>query len=517
MGYRTIRCADEAEWLEARMPYANASSFAAIRNHSPWQSALDYWREKKGLKAHEQMNASMARGKEREAAIREEFARENPWYSVGYHQYDIYVSDRPGYGMMSCTLDGELEVCTDAVSMLRGEKGILEIKSVGILSRRDIWEKPPVYYMDQIFGQLAIRDDCSFAVLMAEFHYEGSPEFQGDIPEYTTRKWIIYRSQYAAEIQGVADDVALWWRAYMEEDRMPPAVIQGGTDESRDLVVITADAVIGSFEENFELVRKQIEEMVAPYEGYEVTDENLKDAKEVHAELSKMEKEIDQKRIAVKKKYMEPCAAFEARANELKALITEKRKPIKAQIDGFEDRRIEERKKLIADTFRKAADEKLSEEQRTFFLDHCHGDRKTDPAWLNKGTSAKKLSEEIGKAVDRFLSDISFIEALADGSETRRASYLTAYSRDMDIEDVMQSKKVLDYQEKMREAAEAEKVEAPAEVRTPPAGEPDARFIEVDDMIAYRFVVSHRDAKEWLALISYMREHGFTIIESTRI
>lgn len=521
MGYWTIECHNEKEWLDARMPYANASSFAAIRNHSPWQTALGYWREKHGLIAHQAENASMLRGKERESEIRRWFAEENPWYTVQYHQYDIYVSARQGYGMLSCTLDGELEVNTDATAMQKGEKGILEIKSVGIRSANDIWDRIPQYYLDQVLGQLFIRDDCSFAVLVAEFHYEGSAELQGSIPEFSRKRFMIYRSKLTAEIQSVADDVALWWRAYMEEDRMPPAVVQGGTEESHDLVVITADAVIGSFEENFASVRKQIEDMVAPYEGYEVTEENLKNAKALHAELSKMEKEIDQKRIAVKKKYMEPCDAFEKKANELKALITEKRTPIKSQIDGFEEKRVEARKKLIADIYMKVADEKLDEKQKSFFFDHCHGYQKADPSWLNKSSSEKKIAEEIGKALDSFLSDIALIETLADGSELRDASYFTAYSRNMSIEDVMQSKKVLDYQEEARKKEEAEKAEAkalaPAPEPAPIAEEKPEIKEEKHEGITYRFVATHSDAKEWLALIKYMKDHGFTVVESVRI
>ena len=511
MGYRTIECRSEEEWLEARKPLANASSFAAIRNHSPWQSALDYWREKHGLISHQAGNVSMARGKEREPVIRAWFAEENPWYRVTYHQYDIYVSDRPCYGMMSCTLDGELEVCTDAVSMLRGEKGILEIKSVGILSRRDIWEKPPVYYMDQIYGQLFIRDDCSFAVLVAEFHYEGSEEFQGDIPEYSRKRWIIYRSQSAAEIQGVADDVALWWRAYMEEDRMPPAVIQGGTGESHDLVVITADAVIGSFEENFEAVKKQIEDMVAPYEGYEVTEGNLKDAKALHAELSKMEKEIDQKRIAVKKKYMEPCDAFEVKANELKALITEKRTPIKSQIDGFEERRVEEKKALIEGLWHDAAVRKLNDDMAGIFLGSAFCS--CEKGWLNKGTTKKEISAAMEERVDEFMRGMDAIDIASGGNESLASVMGAEFLRTAKLDSAIAAKERYEASVAMASRKAAEAPKAPA-----PAPEPDAEPIPLDgDSIAYRFVASHRDAKEWLALIGYMKEHGFTIIESTRI
>ena len=370
--------------------------------------------------------------------------------------------------------------------------------------------------MAEPWTESIVRDDCSFAILVAEFHYEGSEEYQGDLPEYSSKKWVIYRSQVGDKIQALADDVALWWRAYMGEDKMPPAVVVGGTEESHDIVVISADATIGSFAENFEAVKRQIEEMVAPYEGFAVTTGNIRDAKDIHAELAKMEKIIDEKRIAAKKKYMEPVDAFEKKANELKALITAKRKPIKDQLDAFERERVEERKKVIASLFRKIADEKLTKEQSAFFFDTCHGDQKVDSSWLNKGTTEKKIAEDIAKAIGKFLGDIAMIESLADGSELRDASYCSAYSKNMSFEDVMEAKRYLDRREEQMREAEAKKAVTPAPAPEPAPAKKEVKKEESEE-ITYCFTLSHTDPKAWLGLIQYIKDHGFTVISRERI
>ena len=297
----------------------------------------------------------------------------------------------------------------------------------------------------------------------------------------------------------------------MEEDRMPPAVIQGGTEESRDLVVITADAVIGSFEENFEAVKKQIEDMVAPYEGYEVTEGNLKDAKALHAELSKMEKEIDQKRIAVKKKYMEPCDAFEAKANELKALITEKRTPIKSQIDGFEERRVEEKKALIEGLWHDAALRKLNDDMAGIFLGSAFCS--CEKSWLNKSSTKEKISAAMEERVDEFMRGMDAIDIASGGNEPLASVMGAEFLRTAKLDSAIAAKERYEASAAMSSRKAAEAPKAPE-----PAPEPDAEPIPLDgDSITYRFVASHRDVKEWLALIGYMKEHGFTVMKSERI
>ena len=107
----------------------------------------------------------------------------------------------------------------------------------------------------------------------------------------------------------------------------------------------------GSIETNIEGLKKHIAAGLEEYKHMVFTEETKKEAKATVANLRKLKKNVNDRKIEVKKRYMAPYEEFETQAKELISLIDEPIDYIDSQIKAFEQKRIEERKALITDTY----------------------------------------------------------------------------------------------------------------------------------------------------------------------
>lgn len=108
---------------------------------------------------------------------------------------------------------------------------------------------------------------------------------------------------------------------------------------------------------NFDEVEKELQELLASYKGLVFTEETEKEGKEVQKKLAKLSKDIDRRRIDIKKEVAEPIMAFEARCNKLTAMVDEVNAPIKQGLQVFETKRKEDK----ADQIRKYIALKIAE------------------------------------------------------------------------------------------------------------------------------------------------------------
>ncbi|PWE85060.1 DUF1351 domain-containing protein [Agathobacter rectalis] len=96
----------------------------------------------------------------------------------------------------------------------------------------------------------------------------------------------------------------------------------------------------GAISFNFEDIKEALAAELELYKNLVFTEETKTDAKKTVAELRKLKKQINDKRIEVKKLYMQPYTDFEAKVKELDKLINEPITFISEQIDAFEQKRI---------------------------------------------------------------------------------------------------------------------------------------------------------------------------------
>lgn len=144
-------------------------------------------------------------------------------------------------------------------------------------------------------------------------------------------------------------------------------------------------------EANFDALEARVRAMVEDYEGavYDMSEDgNVRAAKRDRTYLNGIVKQIDERRKSVKREYLRPLEAFEARCKEISGIAKGASDAIKAQLDEAEDLRRGRARSILEEHYGEIAG--LLEPVVPYA--RVHEDR-----WLNKTTGeakAKQLLEE---------------------------------------------------------------------------------------------------------------------------
>ena len=169
----------------------------------------------------------------------------------------------------------------------------------------------------------------------------------------------------------------------------------------------------GTIDFNFEDLKEALTAELELYKNLVFTEDTKADAKKTVAELRKLKKQISDKRIEVKKLYMQPYTDFEAKVKELDKLINEPIAYISEQIDVFEQKRIEEKRELINKIYLELVSE------REDIAGYAELNRVYDSKWENASTSKKTIQEAIISYLDSVDNDIAAIKSMESEYETK--------------------------------------------------------------------------------------------------
>ena len=159
----------------------------------------------------------------------------------------------------------------------------------------------------------------------------------------------------------------------------------------------------GAIEANFEAIKARVAEIVAVFDGVVVTPEYLPQAKKDRAYLNGLSKSLNQKRLDMKKRYMEPVVAFESKVAEVDAPIREASAILDAQIKALEEQeKVEKRSYLVAHY----------EEYAGALVDIVPFERIEDPKWTNKTCDLKAAFGEIEAIVEKIAADDAALDGL---------------------------------------------------------------------------------------------------------
>ncbi len=268
----------------------------------------------------------------------------------------------------------------------------------------------------------------------------------------------------------------------------------------------------GTIDFNFEDLKDALTAELELYKNLVFTEDTKADAKKTVAELRKLKKQISDKRIEVKKLYMQPYTDFEAKVKELDKLINEPITYISEQIDAFEQKRIEEKIELINDIYLELVSE------REDIAGYAELNRVYDSKWENTSTSKKTIQEAITNYLDGVANDIAAIKSMESEYETKA---LMRYKETGVLSDALltirqwekQKEEILKAEEEKQEALKAEE-EKQAEAEADEildAPEPVEEFIEPteknDIMKMARYEVKV-DPFQQTQLECYMQECG---------
>ena len=258
----------------------------------------------------------------------------------------------------------------------------------------------------------------------------------------------------------------------------------------------------GTIDFNFEDLKDALTAELELYKNLVFTEDTKADAKKTVAELRKLKKQISDKRIEVKKLYMQPYTDFEAKVKELDKLINEPITFISEQIDAFEQKRIEEKRELINEIYLELVSE------REDIAGYAELNRVYDSKWENASTSKKTIQEAIISYLDSVDNDIAAIESMESEYE---AKALMRYKETGVLSDALltirqwekQKEEILKAEEEKQAEAEADEIlDAP---------EPIEEFIdptEKNDIMKIARYEVKVDPFQQTQLECYMQECG---------
>ena len=149
---------------------------------------------------------------------------------------------------------------------------------------------------------------------------------------------------------------------------------------------------------NYDEIKNNLEVELKKYDVV-VTEETIKEGKELKATLNKVKKKVDDERKRIKKEYCQPLDVFEKQVKDLVAMLDTGYKKIDDQIKVFEENKKVERKKEIEEEYSTFEISKIVPLEKIF-----------NPKWLNASCSKKACTEELLDKISRIKNDMAMIK-----------------------------------------------------------------------------------------------------------
>jgi len=155
--------------------------------------------------------------------------------------------------------------------------------------------------------------------------------------------------------------------------------------------------VLPVIEFNYEEIKVELEKNLEQYKNVIVTSETLKDCSVIKKGLTKLKKQLSDRRISIKKEVSIPITIFETQIKELSKMIEDVELPIKKGLDFFEVERKEKRKAEVE----KLIDDLVSSNEFGILI----SDVEIKETYLNKSITMKKVKVLIQEDINR-LNDL---------------------------------------------------------------------------------------------------------------
>lgn len=169
---------------------------------------------------------------------------------------------------------------------------------------------------------------------------------------------------------------------------------------------LSISCAAGSIAANFDALDAKVDAILADYEGWEPSADSTEDVKQCKAQkkyLNALAKDIDERRKAVKREYLRPLDAFEARANAIRDKVKAVSNRLDAVAKEAEQAEKDAKENALKDHY---------EAYAGLLVDVVPYERIADPKWLNKSTSVKKAKDELEARVNQVARDWEALKGL---------------------------------------------------------------------------------------------------------
>lgn len=186
---------------------------------------------------------------------------------------------------------------------------------------------------------------------------------------------------------------------------------------------------------NFEKLKREALLLSEQIMGVEVTEDNVKTSKKMLAVVNNRIKEMEDRRISIKKEMLEPYTSFEKQVKEIVSIVKEADSVVRDQVKSLEEREREQKMEQIRDIFEKRI-------KHYDFTNLFRFDSFLTSKHLNKSTSMKTIETEMVQWLEKIDSDIQVIHTLPNSERV-----LTEY---LDTKDVAVAIRIVnEYEERM--------------------------------------------------------------------
>ena len=185
--------------------------------------------------------------------------------------------------------------------------------------------------------------------------------------------------------------------------------------------------------DNYDQIKAYLEKQLKSYENIVYLDENIKDARYDKRVLSKLKKELDEKRREIKKAYMAPYMELEERIKELIELIDKPLNVISEFLNSIDEREKEAKKEEIKKYY-----DSISGDLGGYAQEIFESEGFFEKGWLNKSVSVGVYQAEIKAKVESCIRDIDSIKK-ASGPNIN--ALMSVYLKTLDMEKVKEFKK----------------------------------------------------------------------------
>ena len=160
---------------------------------------------------------------------------------------------------------------------------------------------------------------------------------------------------------------------------------------------------------NFEELKKELIEKSEHYKTAVYTEETIAVAKQDRANLNKLVKAVNNEKIRVKNKILEPYMEFETQCKELMEIVKSATENIDIQIKEFEQKKKDEKLVEITNYF----SEKVEPYKDLINFDLIFNER-----WLNVTYELKQVQADIDHVIAKTKNDLMTIDSIVKNEET---------------------------------------------------------------------------------------------------
>lgn len=226
----------------------------------------------------------------------------------------------------------------------------------------------------------------------------------------------------------------------------------------------------------YQATKEQALALAANIRTVEVTEENVKESKKLLAAVNRGVKQLEDQRILVKKRLLEPYNIFEAQVKEIVAIVKEADDVVRQQVKHLEEAERIEKHGILEELFNKRIIHYTF--RNLFNFQHF-----VKPKHLNKSASVESVEKEMVEFLERIAKDFNAIGKMPDAD-----AILVAYQDHLDLAAAM----IQVDQMKQKQKAVV-----------------DARAIKEPANIAYLVSIRCQDEKELKLLKLLLENEGF--------